>query len=147
MDYRLFGDKYYVRLDKGEEIIASILEICQKERIKSATYNGIGGCKDALIQIFNPKKGKFNQEKHEGMLELVSLCGNVIQDGDSLYNHAHVIFAYEKDGQNVLAGGHMKSATVLYTAEIEISPIKNGVIFRKDDEETGTGFWSFDPVQ
>ena len=32
MDYRKFGETYYVRMDKGYEIISTILGICQKER-------------------------------------------------------------------------------------------------------------------
>jgi len=40
-------------------------------------------------------------------------------------------------------GGHLKETVVLYTAEIELRPV-DGIIGRKLDPETGTGFWSFD---
>jgi predicted DNA-binding protein with PD1-like motif len=43
-----------------------------------------------------------------------------------------------------MAAGHISATTVLYTAEIEIRPVTGGVIRRKYDEETGTGFWDFD---
>ena len=39
--------------------------------------------------------------------------------------------------------GHLKSTTVLYTAEIELRPTIGGAIGRKFDPETGTGFWNF----
>ena len=42
-----------------------------------------------------------------------------------------------------MAAGHMKSITVLYTAEIELRPVTGGTIRRKYDPETGTGFWDF----
>jgi predicted DNA-binding protein with PD1-like motif len=42
-----------------------------------------------------------------------------------------------------MAAGHMKSITVLYTAEIELRPVTGGTIHRKYDPETGTGFWDF----
>lgn len=42
-----------------------------------------------------------------------------------------------------MAAGHMKSVTVLYTAEIELRPVIGGTIKRKYDPETGTGFWDF----
>ena len=32
MDYRKFGDTVYVRMDKDDEIIGSILDICKKSR-------------------------------------------------------------------------------------------------------------------
>ena len=38
MDYRKFGETYYVRMDRGDEIISSILGICQKEQIESAIF-------------------------------------------------------------------------------------------------------------
>ena len=43
MDYRKFGDTLYIRMDKGDEIIGSILDICEKEQIPSAIFSGIGG--------------------------------------------------------------------------------------------------------
>lgn len=43
MDYRKFGETYYIRMDKGDEIISTILGICQKEQIASAIFSGIGG--------------------------------------------------------------------------------------------------------
>ena len=50
---------------------------------------------------------------------------------------------YKKDGQHNIAGGHLKSTTVLYTAEIELRPTVGGAIGRQFDPETGTGFWKF----
>ena len=47
MEYRRFGDTYYVRLDRGDEIISSIMGICEKEHVESAIYSGIGGCRDS----------------------------------------------------------------------------------------------------
>ena len=57
MDYRKFGESYYIRLDKGDEIITSLLDICGKESISSATFYGIGGCSSAEIQTFIPEAG------------------------------------------------------------------------------------------
>ena len=34
MDYRKFGECYYIRMDRDDEIISTILEICKKENIK-----------------------------------------------------------------------------------------------------------------
>ena len=49
MDYRKFGECYYIRMDRDDEIISTILEICKKENVRSATFSGIGGCKDANL--------------------------------------------------------------------------------------------------
>ena len=78
MDYRKFGECYYIRMDRDDEIISTILEICKKENVRSATFSGIGGCKDAKIQTFIPETGSFEEQRISGMLELVSLNGNVV---------------------------------------------------------------------
>ena len=88
MEYRKIGDNYYIRMDRGDEIISNLLEICEKESIPSAVFSGIGGCQSAELQVFIPETGSFETEQLEGMLELVSLNGNVVRDDDGkLFHH------------------------------------------------------------
>lgn len=144
MEYRKIGENYYVRMDKGDEIISNLLEICRKEKIASAVFSGIGGCQRAELQVFIPATGSFETEMVEGMLELVSINGNVVRDGQGeLYHHTHALFSFKKNGQHGMAAGHLRATTVLYTAEIELRPTVGGRITRKYDPETGTGFWNF----
>ena len=157
MDYRKIGETYYVRMDRGDEIVSNLLEICEKENIPSAVFFGIGGCQSAELQVFIPETGSFETERLEGMLELVSLNGNVVRDENGkLFHHTHALFSFKggnrdvdnivggyRDGQHGMAGGHLKATTVLYTAEIELRPTIGGAIGRKFDPETGTGFWDF----
>ena len=77
------------------------------------------------------------------MLELVSLTGNVISDDGEPCHHTHALFSYKEGGEHHVAGGHIKSITVLYTAEVELRPTVGGTIRKQYDPETGTGFWSF----
>jgi len=144
MEYKKIGEAYYIRMDRDDEVIANILDVCRKESIPSAVFSGIGGCKSAELQVFIPETGSFENEKIEGMLELVSMNGNVVSDDDGQFcHHTHALFTYKRDGQHGIAGGHLKSTTVLYTAEIELRPTVGGAIGRKFDPETGTGFWKF----
>ncbi|MBR3145308.1 MAG: DUF296 domain-containing protein [Clostridia bacterium] len=144
MDYRKYGDTFYIRMDKGDEIIENIIKICEKEKISSATFSGIGGCSKAEIQTFVPNSGTFMTNTVSGMLELVSLTGNVIKGEDNqLYHHTHAVFSYKDGESHTIAAGHIKSITVLYTAEIELRPVKDGEIGRRFDPVTKTGFWDF----
>jgi len=144
MDYRKFGECYYIRLDRDDEVVSSIIDVCRRENVRSATFLGIGGCSDAEIQVFDPGAGAFKAERVESLLELVSLTGNVIScDDGSFSHHAHALFAYQVDGQQRVLAGHLKSTTVLYTAEIELRPVVGGVINAKLNDETGTNFWAF----
>ena len=142
MEYKKMGDTWYVRMDKGDELISSLLSICRKEEIASAVYTGIGACESADLQTFLPEEGIFETEHLEGMLELINVTGNIItEEPGVLHHHTHAIFSYKEDGTHKVTAGHVKQMTVLYTAEIELRPVKDGVIYRKYDEETGTGFW------
>ena len=144
MDYRKFGETYYIRLDRGDEIISSILDICRKEQIASAIYSGIGGCQEAQIQTYIPANSSFETQTLRGMLELVSLTGNVVRDdAGAYYHHTHAAFSYKEGDGHCMAAGHIKSITVLYTAEVELRPVLGGEIKRQYDPETGTGFWKF----
>lgn len=147
MEYRKYGDAYYVRLDRGDEIISSLISMCVGEGVQSATFSGIGGCGDAEIKVFSPAEGVFRVERVEGMLELVSIMGNVISDGFGNRScHAHALFSYEEDGEHRIVAGHLGSSTVRYTAEIEVRPVVGGVIGARHDTETGTNFWEFPPA-
>ena len=131
-------------MDKGEEIIGKLLEVCKTEKIKSATFTGIGGCSRAELQTFIPEEGDFETETIEGMLELINITGNIVSDNGQLFHHTHAVFSYKEGAEHKMAAGHIKSITVLYTAEIELRPVIGGLISRKHDPETGTGFWCFE---
>ena len=48
MEFQKFADTYVVRLDKGEEIIASLQKLCETEQIALASVTGIGAADHAV---------------------------------------------------------------------------------------------------
>ena len=42
MEYRKFGDAFVVRIDKGEEIVAQVLELAKREHIALASVQALG---------------------------------------------------------------------------------------------------------
>lgn len=58
---QLSGNSVKVKagVDKGEEIIEEILEVCKREDIKLAFFMGIGGCSRAELQTFIPEWASF----------------------------------------------------------------------------------------
>ena len=77
------------------------------------------------------------------MLDIVSLNGNISADNDNkIYSHTHAMFSYLNEKNEIeLTGGHLIKADVLYTAEIIINPVFDGIIRRKKDEITGITVW------
>ncbi len=49
MEYRKYGDTIYLRLDRGDEIISGILDVCRREQLGAAIFSGVGGCSRAGI--------------------------------------------------------------------------------------------------
>ncbi len=142
MQSKQFGDKIYLRVDKGDEIIDSILATCSEFDVKSATFQGIGGCGNVGIQTMIPEENDFVLSEMSGMLEMVSIIGNITcDDKGTIYQHAHAQFAYlDEQGNHCVIAGHLHHAVVSYTAEIVIEPVA-GVIGRKVDPATGIVVW------
>ena len=144
MEYRICTGIGYLRLDRGDGVIASVLEFCRREGIRSATFSGLGGCDLAEVKTFDPETKTYGSRTLSGILELVSLWGDVTDDGNGgLAQHTHAIFACVENGKHETAGGHLGEARVLITAEIEVRPIVGGVISRKTDPAWGTKIWDF----
>ena len=143
MDYRKFNDKYYIRLDKNDEILTSLSELCAREGIKAAQINGIGGCEKAIVGVFDLDKKDYVRKELCTMLELISLDGNVTQYENKPYIHAHATFAYRDDnGEPTTLSGHLLEAVIGLTGEIILSPA-DGVITRRFDEKLGIRVWDF----
>lgn len=142
MEYGKFGEKYYVRLDRGDEILTSLLELCEKEDLRVAQIQGIGGCMRAVVGIFDPDKKEYVKHEVEAMLELISLDGNLTEYEGKPYIHAHASFAYNpEDGAKVLSG-HLLEAVIGLTGEIIITPAI-GHLGRKFIPELGIRVWDF----
>lgn len=143
MDYKKAGQRIYIRLDKDDEVIASLTSVCMKEGIQSAVFNGIGACDKITVGTYIEEKHDFLDHKKEGMFEMTSLIGNVttMKDG-SLHTHAHAMFAYlDDDGEVKNFGGHLDWARICYTGEIVMDVTEGFVIGRKQDPQTGIEVW------
>ena len=47
MQYRRFGDRIVARIDRGEEIVASLARLCAAEGVELASVTAIGAVKSA----------------------------------------------------------------------------------------------------
>ena len=144
MEYRNYSGKYYVRLDKDDEVIASLISLCEKENIKVAQIQGIGGCEKAVVGVFDMDKKDYNRETVCGMLEMISLDGNVTEYEGKPYVHAHATFAYhDESGQARVLTGHLLEAVIGLTGEIVLTPA-DGHITRRFVEDLGIRVWNFE---
>lgn len=134
MQYKRFGKKFLIKLDKGDELVASIHSVMNKEGVKAGVVvSGIGGCSSVVIRYFDLKTKKYTDKEFKGFFEITSLSGNIsVLDGKS-FAHLHITLG---DSDYNVFGGHLGSAIVEITCEIVINPFE-GEILREFDPGTG----------
>ena len=143
MEYRKFNEQYYIRLDKGDEILVSLERLCADEGITAASVQGIGGCGRACVGVFDTDSRAYCRREVCATLELISLSGNATYYENKPYLHLHASFAYRDDaGEMKLLAGHLLEAVISLTGEIVLTPA-DGVITRRYDEELGIRVWNF----
>ena len=143
MEFRKYSDKYYIRLDKGDEILCALSDLCAKERITAASVQGIGGCGKAAVGVFDLRTREYRRQEVSGMLELISLDGNATVYEGKPYLHLHASFAYHsEDGAARVLAGHLLEAVICLTGEIILTPA-DGCITRRYDDALGIRVWDF----
>lgn len=139
MEYRKFEDTYVIRLNKGEEVIKCLKEICQNENIELAEITGLGASDLVEIGVFNVNTKEYNTKVFEGMFEITSLVGNVTRKDSEVYLHIHINFG-DEDG--IVKGGHLVKAIISATSEIILRKV-DGKVNRKLSEEIGLNLLEF----
>ncbi|MDY2725515.1 MAG: PPC domain-containing DNA-binding protein [Anaerostipes faecalis] len=139
MEYRKFDDHYVIRLDRGEEIVAKLKEVAQKEGIKLAYLTGIGAVGKVTAGVFDTKEKEFKGHTWEGDLEVVSIGGNINTMNGETYVHFHISIA---DEEGHVYGGHLTEAVISGTGEMVLTEIK-GNVDREYDEEIGLNLFKF----
>ncbi len=139
MEYKMFEDTYVIRLNKGEEVIQCLKELCQKENIKLAEITGLGASDLVEIGVFNVNTKEYNTKVFEGMFEITSLVGNVTTKESEVYLHIHINFG---DENGVVKGGHLVKSRISATSEIVLRKIE-GTVNRKFNEEIGLNLLDF----
>lgn len=139
MDYRRFDNTIVLRLEKGEEVIESINELCIKEKIKAGTITGLGATNNITIGLFKIDEKKYYSNSYNEDFEITNLTGNISVMNDKPYLHIHGTFG-RIDGSCV--GGHLNKAVISATCEIFITVI-DGNIGRKFDENIGLNLIEF----
>ena len=139
MKYKKCNDKVVVRIDKGEEIVKALKQICSSLDIKLGMIIGIGATDKATIGLFDMKTKQYHSTEFVGDHEIAPLYGNISTMDGNVYIHLHVNLCNKK---HVSFGGHLNSAIVSATFEGVITII-HGKVERIFDDTTGLNLLSF----
>lgn len=139
MEYRRFGEDIVIRIDKGEEIIEKMLEVCRKENVTLANVNALGAVGEFEVGLFNTAEKKYYSTIHKGDFEIVSLTGSITTKDGELYHHIHMSAGNQ---ENKVYGGHLNYAKVSATCEMFIH-VMPGKVERKFSDEIGLNLFKF----
>lgn len=139
MDYRRFGGTLVARIDRGEEILASLREIALREDIRLARISAIGAVGDFTVGVFHTAEKQYHANRFQGDWEIVSLCGSITQMNGEYYAHLHMS-AGGTDG--TVVGGHLNEAVVSATCELFIT-VLDGTVERRFSPEVGLNLFDF----
>jgi uncharacterized protein len=139
MQYKKVEDGYLIRLDRGEEIVDTLIGFVRREKIPGGFITGIGAVEKATLGIYDIHAGSYITKSFGDRLEISNLTGNITYDEESgePFLHCHITLA---DSSLRTFSGHLFEAVVLVTAEIYIRTIKEKM-FRKKDIESGFNLW------
>ena len=118
--FRLAGDTYIIRLDKGQEIISALKQFCAENKIQAATIQGIGAGENLNIGFFNTKTKQYEVKNIKDCVEITSLTGNVTMKNNEPFIHLHI---NTSDSFHSVSGGHLLSGEIALTGEIFIRPL------------------------
>ena len=138
MRYKRLGSKLVVRIDKGEEIIDTLLNVCGSCGITLGSISGIGATNRATIGLFDTVSKKYHSRELTGEYEITSLSGTVTTMEGKPYLHVHATLS---DASYAAFGGHLNAAVVSGTCEVIID-IMDGEVDRVFSEEVGLNLFN-----
>ena len=134
------GDKsYFLRVDKDEDLFETILGWAKENNVDCAHISGIGALKDIELGFYHLSEKTYERKVFPKEAELLSLDGNISLFEGKPFLHIHAVLGDENFNA---FGGHLFSAKVAVTCEVNIRPISIEAK-RVPNEEVGLNLLSF----
>ena len=139
MEYRRFGNTYVVRMDRGEEILSQLTDLCRTEDIRLARVDALGAVDHAEVCVYDVLTKTFFKKEFNEPMEISNLCGTATRKEGEVYLHLHVTLC---DRELRAHGGHASALRVSATCEMTVTVIP-GEVDRKMNEEIGLNVFLF----
>ena len=140
MEYRRFRSHYLVRIDRGEEVMESLTQMCREEGILLGAVSGLGAADYAKVGIYRVADHQFEGREFEGEQEVSSIVGSITQKDGEPYLHVHLTCSRR---DYTCIGGHLLKARVNGACELLVKDFGPTHAGRKFDPETGLNLYEF----
>ena len=140
MEYHKFSQGYVLRLDPGEEIVASLTRLVEQEQVQLGSVTAIGAANDVTIGIFSTQEKRYHARRYQGDYEISALVGNVTRKEGEPYLHLHITIGNPVTGE--VHAGHLTSATISATLELFLQ-VWDGQVGREFSDQVGLNLFRF----
>ena len=108
---------YAVKIEPGEEIIASLTGFARSENVRAGLLAGLGAVGECDLGFFIRPTKRYVRRVFTGEHEIGSLTGNVSELDGEPFPHCHVVIA----GEDLVAWtGHLFRGVVTVTCEVQV---------------------------
>ena len=111
---------HYLRLMKGEDLLASIITYCKDKDISSGSVHGIGAIGNPSLGYFDLETQTYQTNNYDFNAELVNCTGNIAKNRETgeIIAHLHMVVG---DSKGKTYGGHvMPNNQISVTGEFVI---------------------------
>ncbi|HVY68119.1 MAG TPA: PPC domain-containing DNA-binding protein [Patescibacteria group bacterium] len=109
------GRRFVLRFDKGEDVIAGLIQFMKDQGIGACAFNGIGSAAELELGYFNSHIKDYRRKPFFEELEVISFIGSgALKDSEPII-HAHGMFGRTDFS---VFGGHVFKLGVSATCEI-----------------------------
>jgi predicted DNA-binding protein with PD1-like motif len=136
MHFRQVNDQpstFVVILEPGEEAMSTLTAFARAQALSASQITAIGAFERVVLGYFDRAKRDYQPIPIAQQVEVLSLVGDIVGQGDELKLHVHVVVG-KSDGS--AHGGHLLEATVWPTLEAVITETPTH-LRRRFDPETG----------
>jgi uncharacterized protein len=137
MKWRRDGSRVFIRLEMGDELHPSLVEIAEREQIFGGWLSGIGAASEVELGYYDLERKDYDRARIEGDVEFVSASGTLGLVEGKPFVHLHAVVS---DRQCATRGGHLFRAVTAATLEFVIFAAQ-APIERTLDDATALNLW------
>ncbi len=122
-----------MKVEPGEDVHGVLKNLALKERLKGASFHGVGATKEIELGFYNVESKKYKFTNYSGVYELVSMNGNIAWANEEPVVHIHATYSGE---DNAVFGGHVNKMISAITVEVQLIAL-DVTLAREMDETIG----------
>ena len=108
---------YAVKIETGEEIIASLTELARRENLRAGLISGLGAVGECELGFFVRSTKQYVRRVFTGEHEIGALTGNLSELDGQPFPHCHVLIAGEDFAART---GHLFRGVATVTCEVQL---------------------------